>query len=162
MLCWLICDKYKLKLDIAKVLKYALAHDFVERYAGDVNSFATKKERSEKVKREKAALQRFDKEFKDFNDLVATMNGYEAKTDNEALFVWTVDKMQAYIMGDLDDWRPYKKLGISYESFIEKHAEQLAVCSPRCKEIFTELLDYCKTTFYDSPPKSVAHQQASK
>jgi len=41
MLCWYIHDSLKLELDIAKILKYALTHDFVERYAGDVNTFAS-------------------------------------------------------------------------------------------------------------------------
>jgi len=154
MLSWSICDRYSLPLDLAKVLKYALTHDFVERYAGDVNAFATKEERAEKVIREKAALQRLSEEFKDFGDLIASMEAYETKSDEEALFVWTVDKMQAYIMGDLDNWRPYKKLDLSWKRFIEKHAEQLAVCSPYCKEIFSELLAYCRTTYYDQPEQS--------
>lgn len=140
-------------LDKEKVLKYALVHDFVERYAGDVNAFASKPERDKKIERERAALDRFSREFKAFGSLVAAMSAYETKSDEEALFVWTVDKMQAYIMGDLDDWRPYKKLGIDYERFAAKHAEQLAVCSPHCREIFETLLEYCKTTFYDQPVK---------
>lgn len=43
ILCWYLNDKLKLNLDIAKVLKYALVHDFPEVYAGDVNTFARKK-----------------------------------------------------------------------------------------------------------------------
>lgn len=151
MLCWLICDQSKIALNLEKILKYALIHDFVERYAGDVNAFAPKEERDQKVELERAALDRLSSEFKDFGGLVAAMHDYEARADEEALFVWTVDKMQAYIMGDLDSWRPYKTLGISYERFVAKHAEQLAVCSPYAKEIFEALLAYCKTTFYDQP-----------
>ncbi|HUB92905.1 MAG TPA: HD domain-containing protein [Verrucomicrobiae bacterium] len=40
LLCWFICEHYTLPLDHAKVLKYAMAHDFVERYAGDTNTYA--------------------------------------------------------------------------------------------------------------------------
>ena len=151
MLCWFIHDKYKLGLDLEKVLKYALTHDFAEVYAGDVNTYASKEARQQKIETEKIATGRLCEEFKEFKDLAATLRDYEAEADEEALFVWTVDKMQAYILGDLDDWRPYKKVGISYDRFAAKHSEQLSVCSPHCKEIFETVLEYCTTTYYDRP-----------
>jgi len=154
MLCWYICDTQYLDLDIAKILKYALVHDFVERYAGDVSTFASREARLEKVRHEKVARERLSKEFKSFPDLVSLMNAYETTEDEESLFVWTVDKMQAYIMGDLDAWRPYKKLGITYEQFIQKHSEQLAACSPYCKQIFESLLSYVRETYYQQPSTS--------
>jgi len=33
ILCWYIHDKYNLDLNLELILKYALTHDFVERYA---------------------------------------------------------------------------------------------------------------------------------
>ena len=51
LLCWYIHDKYKLDLDIAKILKYAITHDFVERYAGDTNTYANTEERAKKIER---------------------------------------------------------------------------------------------------------------
>lgn len=156
LLCWFICTKFDLGLNLEKVLKYAMAHDFVELYAGDVNSFASPAERTKKAADEKASLEQMSQELADFGDLVKIMKDYELKADEEALFVWTVDKMQAYIMGDLDNWRPYKKLEISYDRFIDKHKEQLAACSPYCKEIFETLLEYCKSTYYDRPAASQA------
>ncbi len=151
MLCWYICDLHRLPLDLAKVLKYALIHDFPERYAGDTNSFGSADERANKVIREKAALKRLNREFKHFGDLRSSLEAYEAKHDEEALFVWTVDKMQAMILADIDGWRPYRNYGVSYERFLAKHSEQLATCSRYCKEIFAELLEYCKATYYDQP-----------
>lgn len=153
MLCWFICSYYKLELDLGKVLKYALAHDFVERYAGDTNTFASDVDRQEKVAREQAALEKLSKEFSEFDDLVTCMQQYEAKSDDEALFVWTVDKMQALILADMDGWRPYQKINITYDRFVEKHSQQLAQYSPHCKEIYATLFDYCKTTYYDRPSK---------
>ncbi len=94
LLCWFILNKYEIKLDISKILKYALVHDFVERYAGDVNIFANQKDRQKKVELEKESLAKLNLEFKDFTDLTITMSNYESKKDEEALFVWTVDKMQ--------------------------------------------------------------------
>lgn len=151
VLCWYIHDKHKLDLDIAKILKYAITHDFVERYAGDVNTFASDAERKAKVKREQESLDRLSDEFSEFGDMVTSMQGYEAKEDEEALFVWTVDKMQAMIMGDLDNWRPYAELSITYEQFAMKYQELLEKSSKHCREIFEGLIEYSKSTYYDRP-----------
>ncbi|HSE61537.1 MAG TPA: HD domain-containing protein [Candidatus Saccharimonadales bacterium] len=151
LLCWFICEHHKLNLDQAKILKYAMAHDFVERYAGDTNTYASDSERQRKTKLEKVALERLSREFSDFENLVEIMQAYEAKADDEALFVWTVDKMQQLILGDMDNWRPYRKINITYEQFEQKVTEHLGKASPHCKEIFSELLAYCKTTYYDRP-----------
>lgn len=43
MLCWMIIDEYKLKLDLNKVIKYSLIHDIVEVYAGDTSIYSNKK-----------------------------------------------------------------------------------------------------------------------
>lgn len=151
VLCWYFHKKLDTPLDIARILKYALAHDFVERYAGDVNTFASEEDRAKKVHAERASLDKLTKEFHGFNDLTAVMEGYEARADQESLFVWTIDKMQALVMGDLDSWRPYKELGITYEQFVKKYAELLSNASPHCRDEFAELIEYSKTTYYDQP-----------
>ncbi len=151
VLCWYFHEKLDNPLDTAKILKYALAHDFVERYAGDVNTFASNEDRIKKIENESASLDKLSRELREFSTLVESMKGYEAKSDEESLFVWTVDKMQALIMGDLDSWRPYKELGISYERFVEKYEELLSQSSPHCHRIFTELIEYSKSTYYDRP-----------
>lgn len=151
ILCWYILDTHAIELNVAKVLKYALTHDFVERYAGDVPTFATKTERDEKVIREQESLRRLSEEFKGFNDLVVSMQKYEAKEDTEAQFVWSVDKMQQLIMGDLDNWRSYAEKPITYEEFTMKYSDLLKKSSIYTREIFEGLLEYSKTTYYDQP-----------
>lgn len=151
MLSWYIHDTYKLDLDIAKILKYALTHDFVERYAGDVNTFATANERAKKIDREAASLTRFIDEFTDFSAMTDAMRAYEEKRDEESLFVWTVDKMQQLIMGDMDRWRPYAEISITYDQFVRKYAELLAKSSPHTRVIFDGLIQYCTSTYYDQP-----------
>jgi putative hydrolase of HD superfamily len=151
LLCWTIVEKYNLELDLLKIFKYSLAHDFVERYAGDVNTFATKAERQKKEEDEKQALARLCKEFEHLEGLTQTMMVYESKGDDESLFVWSVDKMQALIMGELDNWRPYEELNINYDDFEQKYVKTISQSSPYCKQIFTELFDHCKTTYYDRP-----------
>ncbi len=149
VLCWYIHDRYTLDLDIAKILKYAISHDFVERYAGDVSTFASAEERINKAAREKESLARLTAEFTTFSDMTNAMSDYETKQDEESLFVWTVDKIQALIMGDMDNWRPYSEQSITYAQFTAKYEELLATSSVHCKYIFDGLIEYSKTTYYD-------------
>ncbi len=151
LLCWYLHEKLNLKLDLGKLMKYALIHDFVEVYAGDVNAYASKQERKQKVENEAIALERLTNELELFTGMTTLLKSYEEKGDEESKFVWTVDKMQALILADMDGWRPYKKLDISYDSFLKKHSWQLSICSSHCREIFSELFEYCKTTFYARP-----------
>jgi len=151
LLCWYIHDRYNLKLDISKILKYAITHDFVERYAGDVNTFASTDERNAKVLREQESLIRLSDEFSDFQDMAVSMQNYELRQDDESLFVWTVDKMQGLIMGDMDNWRPYAEIGITYDQFVIKYKELSEKSSEYCKEIFEGLIEYSKSTYYDRP-----------
>ena len=151
ILCWYILDKYTLDLDITKVFKYALTHDFVERYAGDVPTFASEAERNEKVIREQESLSRLSEEYKGFSDLVTSIQKYETKEDAEALFVWSVDKIQQLIMGDLDNWRSYAEKPITYDEFTKKYTELLEKSSQYTRVIFEGLLEYSKSTYYDQP-----------
>lgn len=151
LLCWYIVEENELDLDMAKVLKYAMAHDFPERYAGDVNTFASDQERKDKLLREEIARQRLSGEFSGFPGLIKVIFEYEERQDEESLFVWTVDKMQALIMGELDNWRPYQQLEITYEMFVDKYQTTIETGSPHCQAIFETVVDYCKTTYYDRP-----------
>ncbi|MNY05663.1 hypothetical protein D3C86_1383910 [compost metagenome] len=76
---------------------------------------------------------------------------YETKEDEESRFVWSVDKMQQLIMGDLDNWRSYAEKPITYDEFTKKYAELLEKSSKYTREIFEGLLNYSKTTYYDQP-----------
>lgn len=156
ILCWYIHDKNKLDLDIAKILKYALTHDFVERYAGDVPSFAPQAERDAKLVREKESLDRLSGEFEDFPDMISIMQNYETRQDPESLFVWSVDKIQQLIMGDLDSWRCYAEDPvITYEEFIDKYTELSEKSSPYCREIFEGIIEYSLKTYFDRPNSSL-------
>ncbi len=154
LLCWYLHEKLQLDLDISTILKYAMVHDFVEVYAGDVQTYANKALRQQKVIDEAKAAARLNTEFSSFRGMLQALNNYEAKADDEALFVWTVDKLQALVLSYLDDWRPHKKLNISYDNFLSKYHEQLAECSPHCKGIFEAAYEYCLMTYYDKPVSS--------
>lgn len=159
LFCWSIVSRHELPLNLERILKYALIHDFLERYAGDINTYASTNDRAKKIVLEKQSLNRMTQELKDFPDLVQAMHSYEDKADDEAKFVWTVDKMQALVLADMDGWRPYQKIDIKYDQFLAKHTEQLQNASPYIKDIFRDLLEYCKTTYYDRPAKDPGQQR---
>lgn len=154
MFCWRLFDLFKPPLDFSKIIKYALAHDLLERgLKTDVNTFAKKDERDTKKEREKKELEKLSKEFSDFDDLISTINNYEQRKDEESLFVWTADKMQAKILGEMDSWRPYADYGVTWEQYCEKSEEFLKKCSPHLKNIFIEVYEHTKKTYYDRPLK---------
>lgn len=152
MFCWRLFELVKPPLDFGKIMKYALAHDLLERgLKADVNTFAKKDERDAKKEREEKELKKLSEEFSDFNDLVSTIGNYEQKIDGESLFVWTVDKMQAKILGEMDGWRPYAVYGVTWKQYCEKSEEFLEKCSPYLKDVFAEVYEHTKKTYYDRP-----------
>lgn len=151
LLCWYLIQKHQFDLSLEKILRYSLVHDFAEIYAGDVNTYANSAERTLKVQRERDALKRLRKEIPDFTQLTDDIENYEKRTDEESKFVWTVDKMQALILGDLDNWRPYKRVNVTYAMLLEKSAEILSKSSKYAESIYEDLVEYCKLTYYDRP-----------
>ena len=152
MLCWRIFDIVQPSLDLSKIFKYALLHDFSERGQGkDTNTYATREEREMKKEREHKELNKFFSEFKDFSNFTNTLKEYEVKGDGESLFVWSIDKIQAKILGQIDNWRPYAEYGITYEEYCKKSDEFFAKCSPYLKDIFMEVCEVTKKTYYDRP-----------
>lgn len=154
MLCWKIFEVVKPSLDIAKIFKYALSHDFLERgYKTDTNTYAGTEEKKLKKLREAEELDKISQEFENFDDLISMLNNYDDVKDEEALFVWSIDKMQGIILGGIDHWKPYEAYGVTYEQFVAKGEEFLSKCSPYLKEIFIEVHTKSCETYYDRPKK---------
>ncbi len=146
-LAWLLHQEVRSATRLDTVLKYALVHDFVEVYAGDVNTFASAAQRQAKELREQAALQRFAVEFADVPDMLDHMRHYQIGTDPEARFVWTADKIQALLLGQMDNWRIYHELDISLDAFHQKYTEIIAKASPELQPFFRDYLEACKETY---------------
>ncbi len=152
VLCWKIYEAVRPPLDMSKIFKYALAHDFLERgYKIDVNTYASSKEKEDKKEREISEMKKMREEFSDFDDLIVTLNMYDQCTDEEALFVRSIDKMQGIILGGIDHWRPYASHEITYDQFCAKGEEFLGACSPYVKEVFVGVLEKSRATYYDQP-----------
>lgn len=142
MLSWYLCAKLQLPdtLNLEKILRYATVHDLVEAYAGDVPTHANKLARKQKKIDEDRAMQRIQLEFSNsFPSMVADLHAYENKVDEEALFVWIVDKMQSYIQGFIDDWRPYHEHPVTINMFSDTLSSQRAKCPEELLPFFDDM-----------------------
>ena len=102
MTCWYLHDNIAPKLDLSKILRYALAHDIVEVHAGDTYPW-DEAAVATKYEREKAAIRQIEKDWHDFRMIVEFAEGYADKIDEEAKFVYAVDKLLPIMMIELAD-----------------------------------------------------------
>lgn len=82
------------QLDSGKIARYAMVHDFVEVFAGDVNSLtATPEQLATKGLTEKLAFDRLQRELgAAWPSLMQLVHDYEMLEDSEARFVKLFDK----------------------------------------------------------------------
>jgi len=117
MTCWYLHDKLAPELDLSKILRYSLAHDIVELHAGDTYPW-DEAAVATKYEREKAAMRQIENDWHDFTMIVEFAEGYADKVDEEAKFVYAVDKLLPVIMIELADakkiWHD-KRLTLSME-----------------------------------------------
>lgn len=91
MTCWYLISTLNLDLDLNKVIKYSLLHDLVEIYAGDVGVFDPNYNKQEIIKKEKEALNRLNREFYNFPELIRYIIAFENRIDIESRFVKVVE-----------------------------------------------------------------------
>lgn len=152
ILSWRIFNQIKPDLDLEKIFKYSLVHDFLERgLERDVSSYATKEQKIYKEEYEKQAYDNLSEDFPDFEDMLSVIQDYENQADEESKFVKTVDKMQAVILGEINDWRPYRTINITHQQFTEKGDQYMEGCPDCLKEMLEELNQHSRSTFYDQP-----------
>jgi len=158
ILAWQLNESSDANLRTDRLLQYALLHDFVEVYAGDVNTFASPQARAQKEIDEQASLERLKTEYRDAPSFVTTLEAYQAQQDEEARFVWGCDKMQALIQGRLDAWRCYYELSITNEQFRAKIDEQYQRMHPALREEYDKLAAACVASYHYTAPLSVARK----
>ena len=81
------------KLDVGKIAQFAIVHDIVEVYAGDISVLAgTDDQKAQKAKNEREALERMKREYAHFPWITQTVQEYESLQSDEAKFVYALDK----------------------------------------------------------------------
>lgn len=110
--CWYLAPRIAPELDLSKILQYALAHDLVEIHAGDTFSFGDQAQLDSKSDREDAALAALAQDWPDFPQMVVAAKAYKDKVDDEAKFVFAVDKILPVLMVNLGEksefWNRHK------------------------------------------------------
>lgn len=150
MLAWFVHDRLELGLDMEKVMKYALVHDLVEVYAGDTNAYADARTREHKKTMEAASLEKIEAEFRTiFPDLTSCIRAYEARSDAEARFVWTIDKMQAMVQGKADAYRPFYEQGLRSTDVRRVHGSHAKEAYPPARAHYEEILEAFLKDFDD-------------
>lgn len=154
LLSWQLQEQFAPHLNLEKILRYSLIHDFVEIYAGDVNTFAGTEARAAKKIAEQQALELLRKRYYDQPDFLDAIVNYEQMRDDESRFVWSCDKIQALVQGKLDGWRCYYEYGVTNEMFAAKLDEQYEKISLSLRPVFYEFGVACVTSF-DNPASRV-------
>ena len=144
MFAWYVAEKDKLPLDTNKVLKYALAHDIVEVYAGDTYFYSKDEAHvKSKIEREKNAAERLLQEFPEFRELHQMIEQYGMKKDMESKFVYALDKIQPLLHIYLDDGRTWKTDGVTLGMLVEAKEDKIKV-SPEVEKYWNEIKDLLK------------------
>lgn len=117
---WYIAESDKLLLNTEKIIKYALAHDLVEIYAGDTPVHTDDQEHKDsKHQREIEALEQIKHELPEFPELIEWINRYENREDNEARFVYALDKILPVINIYLDQGHSWHHNKITYQKLLD-------------------------------------------
>lgn len=126
--CWFLAPHIAPELDLQKIFEYALIHDLVELYAGDTYFLVTAAEAKQKKAREHAALERLSAEWlQDFPGLIQALQAYEDKADEEAWFVYAVDKILPPLMINQHEKAAYyKRWKLTKKALFDKKRETIA------------------------------------
>ena len=124
--CWYLAPKIAPELDLAKIFAYALSHDIVEIHAGDTFLYGDPALLASKVNREQDAIDQLQQTWPDFSELTDYTQGYLDKRDEEAKFVYAVDKLLPVMMVGLSEGKDfYKRHKLTEEVVRDKKASTI-------------------------------------
>ncbi len=136
--CWFIAPKIAPELDLKKILMYALAHDIVEVHSGDTYVFDTELVKTKEA-REDAALEQLREEWPDFSELIDAAEDYKYKRNEEAKFVYTIDKLLPPILINIGEkaefYKKHKVTREMHEAEKRKKMTQSQVLLPYTEEL---------------------------
>jgi 5'-deoxynucleotidase YfbR-like HD superfamily hydrolase len=153
---WYVAATNGMNIDLEKALKYALAHDLVEAYAGDLSaherSAATIRAQKE---REELALGRIETEFAEFPDLAATIRAYEQRQDVESKLVYALDKLLPAANIYLNSGSTWKATDVSLQRLREMKDDSIGVSdvANRYWEQLRAILEENEAQLFNPRPK---------
>lgn len=152
LVAWYLIVREKLALDCSRVIQYALVHDLAEVYAGDTWAFDTQG-RESKREREATAQEQILNEFPHTSDIVEIIRSYDRQEDEEAQFVFALDKLLPTINIYLDNGHSWKEQGARLEQIVAYKSEKIARSAVVKKhfDILVTLLQEREPDFFNSP-----------
>lgn len=143
MLCWMIIDEYKLKLDLNKVLKYALVHDLVEVYAGDVSIYKNYSQ-EDKEKKEHKSFLKLKKKFPNLKSMWKLLDAYEKRKDEESKFVYIIEKLEPILVVILSENDHWIKRKVKIDDFIDKKQKKIKYIDSFAQKFNEEIMEYLR------------------
>ena len=138
MLAWYLSQGYP-NLDKNKIIQFALIHDLVEVYAGDVMAIGrTKEEENHKKLAEKNAFAKLKKNWPDFQDMTNAIDSYEKQDSPVSIFVKSLDKLAPLLLQILSKGKTWKFHNMSRQDIII-HKDEKTKNSPEIHAIWKEL-----------------------
>ncbi len=113
MMAWFWAHQFNLTLSREKLLTYGLVHDLIEVYASDTPVYNNATGVATKERREREALQKIKAEHGDFSELINAIEQYEAKADDESVFIYETDKLLPALNLYLDNGYGWNRLGLT-------------------------------------------------
>jgi 5'-deoxynucleotidase YfbR-like HD superfamily hydrolase len=143
----MLTPKIDCKLDVQKVVTYAIIHDLNEIYAGDTSVWAKSEDRSTKQDREEASMEKIKLDFLEYPHLLKYLLDYRKRVDSEAKFVYALDKFHNWLTAYSGGYFKYKKVKkITQEQALKKLAEARpkAFIHPEVGKYFDDLIEAFK------------------
>lgn len=144
LVVWKVITADNLPLDVNLAIKYALVHDLVEIYAGDVCAFTGKIDMETKQNNEKLALDKL-KQDKSLADFVKYIEQYESRVDEESRFVYSFDKFMPVISVINGNIPWYRDAGVSlmkYQAQVGEKVKVSKLAQPYFAQVMTVLHEH--------------------
>lgn len=126
------------ELDKNLLIQYGMVHDLVEIYAGDTFSYGSAEDLASKEHREAEALKRLEIEWRDFPDMISSIEAYETKKTPEAKFVYALDKLMPIMLIYLHEGYSWQKHGVTAAMLYENKITKVSL-SPEILPYFEQL-----------------------
>lgn len=153
IVCCAYASRVAPQLDLGKISQYAMVHDFVEAYSGDVVSLGLSADaRQVKEANEAAALLRIEREFADLPWVSRTIREYESLADEESRFVKIVDKCLPKLTHLLNNGAALRAIGVSYDKAHRDHLTQRSMMAAKypqteALQLFDAVVSACARTW---------------
>jgi 5'-deoxynucleotidase YfbR-like HD superfamily hydrolase len=113
LIAYELASQFAPELDRQKIMLYALAHDLPEIITGDVDTIGlSSDDLRQKAQADAKALAETERKLTAAPHIIAALKDYEAKADDEALFVYWIDKMLTIPPHFYDNGTNLRKLGM--------------------------------------------------